>query len=845
MKEKKHSLLFKLFYYGVVSGLVFGIIGSIAFAFWFSSLEIPDFGAFGNRKVVESTKIYDRTGEILLWDVHENIKRTVVPFDEISRHLKNATIAIEDDTFYQHHGFDPMAIMRAFIANLKTGRAGQGGSTITQQLVKYAFLTREKSYSRKIKELVLSLKLEQVFEKDQILEFYLNEIPYGGSNYGAEAACQSLYDKSANEITLAEAAYLAAIANAPTFYSPYGNNIEELETRKNLVLSRMTALGFITQKEEDQAKEEKVKFVSKGDQTIKAPHFTMFTVMNLEEKYGRDVVEQGGLKVITTLDYELQQKAEELVTKHSKINLEKYNASNAAVVVVDSKTGQILTMVGSKDYFDVENGGNFNVAVARRQPGSSIKPFIYATAFKKGYTPDTVLFDLVTEFNSSCNPDMTPKLEWGVKEEDCYHPQNYDGKFKGPIKLKDALAQSRNIPAVKLLYLAGLQDSAETIQNMGITTLGDINRYGLTLVLGGGEVSLLDMTGAYSVFANEGNRNPNTGILKIEDNNGKVLEEYRNDAQMVLDRNIALSISDILSDNNARSPAFGANSWLHIPGKDVAAKTGTTNSSRDAWVLGYTPNLAVGVWVGNNDNSIMAQKSSSEIAAPLWNEFIKSSFTLYPAEDKFPEPDLDYPEDLKPVLRGEWRGGLTYNVDKVSTKLATELTPLEMTEEKVLQQIHNILYWVDKNDPQGSIPSDPTQDSQFELWEKPVRDWVNEQNLQEQIITDLPTETDDVHRPENYPKITIDFPQLNALYNPRNIMNVKISYESKYGLGQVDYFLDDTFLGSVTQKPFDFAFIPLSSMEFEKKTAKLKIIAYDNVRNKMTVVMPLNFSSEI
>ncbi|PIT89099.1 MAG: hypothetical protein COU27_02085, partial [Candidatus Levybacteria bacterium CG10_big_fil_rev_8_21_14_0_10_36_7] len=228
-----------------------------------------------------------------------------------------------------------------------------------------------------------------------------------------------------------------------------------------------------------------------------------------------------------------------------------------------------------------------------------------------------------------------------------------------------------------------------------------------------------------------------------------------------------------------------------------------------------------------------------------WNEFIKSSFTLYPAEDKFPEPDLDYPEDLKPVLRGEWRGGLTYNVDKVSTKLATELTPLEMTEEKVLQQIHNILYWVDKNDPQGSIPSDPTQDSQFELWEKPVRDWVNEQNLQEQIITDLPTETDDVHRPENYPKITIDFPQLNALYNPRNIMNVKISYESKYGLGQVDYFLDDTFLGSVTQKPFDFAFIPLSSMEFEKKTAKLKIIAYDNVRNKMTVVMPLNFSSEI
>ena len=672
--------------------IFFGIVGSGIVLFWAANLKVPDSQSFNERKTVQSTKIYDRTGKILLWDIHENIQRTVVPFDEISRNLKNATVAVEDSSFYHHHGIVLSSLVRAFFVDLITGKFEQGGSTISQQLVKNAFLTNSKSFSRKIKEIILTLKMEKVLSKEEILNLYLNEISYGGTIYGVEAASENFFGKKAKDLTLAESVYLAALPKAPTYYSPYGEHRKELEERKNFILGRMTELDFITPEEEKAAKEEKVNFIGGGDNSLRAPHFSIFIRSYLEKKYGKDAIEEG-LKVTTTLDYGLQQKAEELVAQYAKENKEKFNANNAGLIAINPRTGQILVMVGSKDYFDVKEEGNFNITLSHRQPGSSIKPFIYATAFKKGFTPDTIVFDLRTEFNPSCNPDGTPGPN--MKPEDCYNPENYDLLFRGPISLRNSLAQSVNISSVKVLYLAGLQDSIQTAQDMGITTLNDPNRIGLTLVLGGGEVSLLELTGAYSVFANNGERNPITGILKIEDKDGNILEEFFPHPQQVLDRNIALLISDIISDNNARAPMFGTASPLYFPGRQVAVKTGTTNNYRDAWVIGYTPSFAAGVWVGNNDNTSMEKKVAGFIAAPLWNAFFTEALKKLPVEE-FEKPVP--PPEPKPILAGDWKTG----------------------------GVHDTLYWINKDDPLGPQPTDPATDPQFSHWEYVVQKWVKE-----------------------------------------------------------------------------------------------------------------------
>lgn len=833
MKRRK---IFKKFIYALAFTLIIGIFLVVsATAFWVATMKIPDLSSLGERKIIQSTKIYDRTGQIILWDIHENIQRTIVPQENISRHVKNATVAIEDSSFYQHKGIDIAGIVRALSVNLFSGDINkQGGSTISQQLVKNTLLTTEKTFTRKIKEIILTLKLEKSFSKDVILELYLNEIPYGGSNYGVEAASRNFFGKSASDITLTEAAYLASLPKAPTYYSPYGNNRDQLEQRKNLVLNKMAELGFITEEEKEQAQKEEVKFINKDQNSLKAPHFSIFIRSYLEKKYGKDLVEQGGLRVITTIDYNLQQKAEDISKKYSKENKEKFNATNNGVIAIDPKTGQILVMVGSKDYFNQEEEGNFNVTLAHRQPGSSIKPFIYATAFKNGYTPETIVFDLPTEFNASCNPDGAPKV--GVDPEKCYMPKNYDDKFRGPVTLKEALAQSLNVPSVKTLYLAGIMDSLRTIKDTGITSLNDPDRYGLTLVLGGGEVSLLELTGAYSVLANSGARHPITGILKVEDKNGRVLEEFLPQPKQALEKDIALIVSDILSDNEARTPAFGRISPLYFPERQVAAKTGTTNDSRDAWVIGYTPNVAVGAWFGNNDNSPMEKKVAGFIVAPMWNEFMKEIFKTLPNEN-FEKPK-ESPGDLKPFLGGEWRGGQTYLVDSVSGKIATEFTPPELITKKVLTQIHSILYWVDKNNPRSDAPANPESDPQFTLWETPVREWAARQGIKDQTIDDIPKEKDDVHKPEYSPEIKIFSPEENAVYDPSETVNVKFTYQSKFGLSQVDFFFNNNYLGSSTREPFAFSFIPKNVGEV-RKDSEIKIIAYDKVRNKTDVAAPI------
>ncbi|MEO5635389.1 MAG: transglycosylase domain-containing protein, partial [Candidatus Paceibacterota bacterium] len=549
---------------------------------WISSFRIPDFHAFAERKVPNSTKIYDRTGTVLLYDIHQDEKRTDITSEEMGQNIKNATVAIEDSEFYNHGGIKISSIIRAVLANtFGTSGRTQGGSTITQQLVKNTLLTQERSYTRKVKEWVLAIKIDQAIPKDKILEYYLNEAPYGGNVYGIEEASKTYYNKDPKDLTLAEAAYLAAIPQSPTYLSPFGKNRDKLEARKNLVLSRMVQLNFIKREDFDKAMSQVVVFAPQAKTGIKAPHFVFFIKDYLEQKYGPDLVEQGGLKVTTTIDYNLQAKGEEIVNQGALQNAKNWNGKNASLVAIDPKTGQILTMVGSRDYFDKEIDGNYNIATAHRQPGSSFKPFIYATAFNQGYTPDTVLFDLPTEFQTTCDP--YGKASAGHNQADCYMPKNYDGKYRGPIKLRDALAQSINIPAVKLFYLTGLKNSLKTAVDMGISTLTDSSRYGLTLVIGGGEVSLLDITSAYGVFADNGIRNPYTGILKVEQPNGSVLEEYTPNEKEILPKNTALIISNILSDEQARVPTFGSHSALFIPDHAVAVKTGTTNSNKDAW----------------------------------------------------------------------------------------------------------------------------------------------------------------------------------------------------------------------------------------------------------------------
>src|SRR3989344_2257858 len=540
----------------VVSVIIF--FGGIFFL-WVSTFEIPALDSFAKRKVVESTKIYDRTGEVLLYDVNQDIRRTVVPFDKISRNTKNATIAIEDREFYEHNGIQIKSILRAFFANTTSLGFSQGGSTITQQVVKVSLLSPKKTITRKIKEVFIAIKLEKVISKDEILYLYLNEIPYGGNLYGIEEASLAFLGKSASELSVAESAYLAALPQAPTFYSPYGTHRDRLEERKNLVLSEMLRNGFIDENEYKEALSEEVQFKPRETSGIKAPHFVFFVLEELNKKYGEETVRDGGLRVKTTLDYAIQKQGEEIAKEYALKNKVSFNAENAAFVAIDPKTGGILSMVGSRDYFDKEIDGNFNVATAHRQPGSAFKPFVYAKAFIKGYTPETVLFDLQTQFSAKCPPDNL------ISENECYSPQNYDDRFRGPVTLREALAQSINVPSVKTLYLAGIKETLDLAKDLGITGLGNENTYGLTLVLGGGEVSLLDMTSAYRVFATEGLRVPYTSILKVEDAKARVLEEIKPKPYRVIDAEITRKISDILTDNVARTPLYGANSVIYFP----------------------------------------------------------------------------------------------------------------------------------------------------------------------------------------------------------------------------------------------------------------------------------------
>jgi len=615
-KKIKNFLIFVLIFF--LSFLIF-----VSFLFILSLKDLPRPEKFLEREIIQSTKIYDSTGKILLYEVFGEEKRSFVPLEKIPNHLIWAILVAEDKNFYKHHGVDLKGIVRAVLFDLKIMKFLYGGSTINQQLVRSAFLNPEKTLARKTKEVILAIELDLKYSKNQILEWYLNQIPFGPNIYGVEAACQNYFGKSVSEINLSEAALLASLPKAPSLLFPWGENRELLEKRKNYILDKMVEEKIITKDEAEKAKKEQINILP--PQKIKAPHFVMMVKKYLEEKYGEDFLKRKGLKVYTTLNWDLQEIAEKVVKEGAERN-KKYGVFNAALVALNPKTGDVLAFVGSKDFFgkkepeNCEEGKNckfepyFNVAFSfpGRQPGSSFKPFVYATAFEKGYDDKTVVLDEPTCFGI-----------WGGKE---YCPQNYDKKFRGKVTLREALAQSLNVPSVKVLVdFAGIEDSIQKARGMGITTLK--GPFGPSIVLGGWEVNLLEMVSAYAVFANDGIKIPYNFILKIEDSEGNVLEERKIKEKRVLKKETAQLINDILSDEEARAPIFGYYSPLYFENQKVSVKTGTTDNYRDAWTIGYTEDIVVGVWAGNNDNTPSKRAPGVLVAAPIFHEFMEKFFS--------------------------------------------------------------------------------------------------------------------------------------------------------------------------------------------------------------------------
>lgn len=624
----------------------------IAFLFIYYSRQLPDPNRLLGRNVPESTKIYARD-ESLIYEVHGEIKRTLVNLDQISPDLKNATIAAEDKNFYNHAGISFTGLARSAIVDIIYREKRQGGSTITQQFVKNAVLTRDKSFIRKLKEIIIAIELEARFSKDDILKLYLNEIPYGRNAYGIEAASLSYFNKHANELTLAQSAYLAALPQAPSYYNPSGPNFEDLQNRQKYILNQMEELGYITAEQKEAALNEQVVFETVKT-AIVAPHFVQYIESYLAEKYGEISLQEGGMKVYTTLDPALQKIAETAVSEGAARNVSA-GGYNAALVAIDPKTGQILAMVGSKDYFgESEPAGcvqgksclfepNVNVATSLQQPGSSFKPYAYVTAFGREfkYSPASMLVDVETNFGN-------------------YTPRNFNLSQNGPVSMRKALAGSLNIPAVKTIALVGEENVVKTARDLGIDA--PFTDCGLALVLGGCDVKLVDHTAAYSALANEGKRVEKTGIMKVVSQEGQVLEEYEEKSEQVLDPQAVYELVSIMSDNTARSFVFGSNSALTLGNRPVAAKTGTTQDFRDGWAMGFTPSLAAGVWTGNNNNAPM-KRDAVMTAGPIWNKFMKEALADKPIE-QFPKPS-----EIK-----------TVTVDAVSGLLPTQYTPETKSE---------------------------------------------------------------------------------------------------------------------------------------------------------------------
>lgn len=710
-----------------------GLLGLMVLAFLWFAKDLPSPNKINARVTAQTTKLYDRSGQTVLTEIYGDKNRSIIEFDQMPKTCKDATVALEDKNFYKQGAFSPMGIGRAFTGVIFKDPSRGGGSTITQQYVKNAFLTGDRTLSRKIKELILSIQIELLYKKDDILKLYMNEIPYGSTAYGIQAAAKTYFGKDAKDLDLPECAMLASLPQAPTYFSPYGQNKAALISKKNHVLGLMAEQNYITSDQAKAAVEVDVIAKLKPQSlyaNVTAPHFVQFVREQLEEKYGIKRVSEGGLKVITTLDLDKQKIAEEAIANNMK-SVKSFGGSNAALVSTNPRNGQILAMVGSADYNN-EEFGTFNVATARRQPGSSFKPIAYATAFKKNWGPGSTLYDVTTDFGGG------------------YKPANYTLRNYGVQSMRSALAGSLNISAVKTLYLAGVPETLKTAKDLGISTLDESpENYGLSLVLGSGDVRLYEMVNAYSAFANEGRRNDPVYFTKITDSSGKVVDEHKETdrGKQVIDPQIAFLVSSVLSDNNARAYVFGSRNPLTLAGRPVAAKTGTTEKYRDAWTMGYTPQLATGVWAGNNNNKSMTAAASSA-SAPIWNYYMSRAtkddpvlqfkrptgikeVTLDANTGKLP---TDSTKQKRTDLFPSWYkpqnalGNRSGKIDKVSGKLATECTPAEATQEVST----------------GVVTAEiPATDPSYSRWQGPVAALAA--RIGYSSGGNLPTEKDDVH----------------------------------------------------------------------------------------------------
>lgn len=813
--------------------MTIGVLVLIVGVFAYIAKDLPNPGEVGNRVIVESTKIYDRTGDHLLYEVHGEEKRTVIPFSDMPDVIRFATISLEDQDFYNHFGIKITSIVRSILRDIITLDKAQGGSTITQQFVKNTLLTNEKTIIRKVKEVILSLEVETKFSKDEILAMYLNEIPYGSNAYGIEAAAQTFFSKPARELSLDEAALIAALPQATAYYSPYGSHRDALIGRKNYALRTMAKLGYITEEQSTAAIETPTldKIVPQKD-IIAAPHFVMYIKDYLQEKYGDQAVEQGGLKVITTLDWEKQEIAEQAVREQAEKN-KKWKASNAALVAIDPKTGQILSMVGSKDYFDMSIDGNVNVAIRDRQPGSSFKPYVYLTAFAEGYLPETMLYDVETQFETA--------------EGKSYQPQNYDGKFHGPLPMMKTLGGSLNVPAVKTLYLVGVNDAIKMAKNLGISGLNDPSRVGLSLVLGGGEVKLLDHVSAYGTLATGGVKHEKTAILRIESAKGELLEEFKSTpGERVVEEKYVAMLDSVLSNNENRAWVFGENNPLRFDGRSVAAKTGTTNEFRDGWTVGYTPSLAVGVWAGNNNNSAMVEGADGvNVAAPIFRAFLDKTLTNYPIEE-FPKynPDNEIGEGEgktnKPMLAGKLEMKEDLKVCKIPDKkneycLANKYCRDKDTDKKDFVSDHDILYYVNRDDPRGAIPDKPDRDSQYKNWEKGVENWYEKQK--NVVVADVPKdECKESDFSEYKPSVSIT----TAGSTASAALALSVDTDAPYGVDRVTYSVDGSEVGSSGDKPYSISYsIPDSK---NHTTIRIDAELRDKNGNKVTASKDVSVS---
>ena len=740
-----------------------------------------------------SSKILDRNGQIL-YDIFSNQRRTPVTLEEVPLYLRQATIAVEDKNFYKHGGFDPTGIFRA-VFNIVFKHKLQGGSTLTQQLVKNVLLSPERTVFRKIKEFVLAIQIERKYSKDEILQMYLNEAPYGGTAWGVEAAAETYFGKKVGELNLVESAILAGLPQRPSTYSPYSSQPKAYIGRTQEVLRRMREDGYITRDQESEvrAQIEQVSFLPRGA-SFKAPHFVQYVQKILEERYSESVVEQGGLRVTTTLDLELQEKAQEIVAEEIA-KVEKQKIGNGAVVVIDPETGEILAMVGSKDFNDPNYDGQVNVVMSSRQPGSAIKPFTYVTAFKKGFTPSTLLMDVETTFPG------------GIGQPD-YKPVNYDAKFRGPLQVRYALGNSINMAAVKMLGKVGIKDVLKTAYEMGISTLEPtqetLNRVGLSLTLGGGEVRLLDLTAAYGPFMNQGYKIEPTAILKVEDAKGNVLEEAKpKKSKRVISEEQAFLIADILSENKAREAVFGTNSLLNIPGRQIAVKTGTTNDKRDNWTVGGNSQILVGVWVGNNNNSAMLSVASGiSGASPIWRrtllETLKdkpaTSFEIpsgivtaavdnvsgYRAHNGFPSRSEYFIKGTEP---GEDPLHVKLKVCKADGKLAT---PSDVASGNFEEKE----FFVFKEEDPTAGPGEPNR------WQEGILNWLSTQSdPRYHPLTDycgssqIPVNVEFIYPTDQSP-------------NLQNDLTVKVKAESTTDIVQIELEVDGNKVWTFTNPPY-------------------------------------------